>query len=324
MKKLHLKQNLIILLVILGFNSCSSDDAAVESTGVLAKADIYNVEVGLRDNGLGVVGDDFHFNAEVLVESLINVVKVNIEQRSDETYDHEWSFEIVWDDQYDGVKNARIHQHFSIEDDAPRGVYDYIITVIEKNGSVTEEVREVNLIDSTDYPEVEPYVRTFGVDKIDVNGVGGFNNFYNNDEFRDTDNPGFLKDESIWSSIGIGSIKGDGIMYGLLIKKSYNHKPENIEAIDFSKAIVTEIVEHTGYDTVRTLNNSYNEDYNNHYFYGAPLLIGATEDNTLPSPIPITGGKAWENGEYYYGVVYTNFTYARSTFKYIEFEISGF
>lgn len=127
----------------------------------------------------------------------------------------------------------------------------------------------------------------------------------------------FSKDESIRSALQIGSIKGDGVMYGLLIKKSHNHKPENIEQIDFSKAIVTEVVEHTNEEDVFTLKN--NRD-TGHWNYGLALKIGATKDNMVPTGNEIT----WENGTYYYGVVYTNITYNRSTFKYIEFEVNGF
>jgi len=318
MIKRNFKQNVLILLVMLGLYSCSSDNA----TEPLMPT-IFNVEVGLYNNEIGVVGEDFHFNAEILAGDLIDLVKVNIVQREDETYSHDWSYEIVWD-RYGGVKNAQIHQHFDISADAAKGKYNYIITVTDQNGAILEEVREVNLIDASDYPEVNPHVKVFGVDKIDVNGTGGFNNFFNNDAFRDTEEPSFSINESLWASLEIGSIKGDGIMYALLIKKSHDHKPETIEAIDFSKAIVTEVVEHSGYEETRGMKNSYNTNYNNHYMYGAPLTIGATEDNNLPTANAITGDKTWENGTYYYGVVYTNITYNRSTFKYIEFEINGF
>jgi len=112
-------------------------------------------------------------------------------------------------------------------------------------------------------------------------------------------------------------------MYGLLIKKSADHKPETVEFIDFSKAIVTEIKEHNDMGE-GTFKNSYNTDYNSHYMYGAALEIGATTDNNLPTAHAISGDKVWENGTYYYGVVYTNYTYGFSTFEYIEFEVNGF
>jgi len=284
---------------------------------------ISEVEVGLKNNEIGVVGEDFHFNAEILAGYLIDSVKVNIIQRNDIIYSDEWTLEVTWD-KYKGEKEAKIHQHFDIPADAPKGKYDYMITATDQNGTILEEVRTVYLIDAEDYPEVNPHVKVFGVDKIDANGASGYYNFFSNGEFRNPEDPFFSKGESIWGTLEIGSIKGDGIMYGLLIKKSDNHLPETVEFIDFSKAIVTEVVEHSGYEAESNFRNSNNTNYNNHYLYGAPLEIGATVDNNLPQANPIASTKAWENGIYYYGVVYTNYTYGLSTFKYIEFEIRDF
>jgi len=310
------KSFLALLMLALGiFTSCEKKDV-IE----LPMPTISEVEVGLYNNELGSVGEDFHFNAEILAGDLIDIVKVNIEPKIDETYDADWSYEIIWD-KYNGLKNAKIHQHFDIPEEAPKGKYNFIITVVDQNGTKLEDVRNVELIDAADFPDVNPHVKVFSVDKIDVDGVGGFNNFYNNGEFRDSDTPFFSKDESIWSSFQIGGLKGDGIMYGLLIKKSLNHKPETLEFIDFSKVIVTEVKEHEGFEEVKSFGNSYNTDYNNHYMYGAPLKIGATVDNNLPEATPITGDIAWETGTYYYGVVYYNYTYLKSAFKYIEFDI---
>jgi len=312
MKTINLKSFVILFTLIVGFASCSDDDTVLD----LPEPTISDIEVGLYNNELGVIGEDFHFNAEVLAGDLLENVTINIEPRADETYDAVWSFETVITDRITGLKNATLHRHFDIPADAVRGSYDFIITVNDQNGTKTQEVRNIDIIDADDYPEVTPYVSVFGVDKIDVDGNSGFNNFYNNGEFK-VEDPTFSKDESIWSAIQIGSVKGDGIMYGLLIKKSYNHLPENIEAIDFSKAIVTEVLEHTGEEEVFTLKN--NRD-TGHWNYGVPLLIGTATDNNTPEANAVT----WENGKYYYGVVYTNITYNRSTFKYIEFEVSGF
>jgi len=168
------------LFLTLLFTACSSDEEPV----VLIEPTISEVEVGLYNNELGVVGEDFHFNAEILAGELIETVKINIIPRSEETYVSDWSFEIIWD-KYNGLKNAKIHQHFDIPSDAPKGIYDFVITVIEQNGAFLEDVRSVELIDAEDFPEVNPHLSAFGVDKIDVDGTGGFNNFYNNGSFRD-------------------------------------------------------------------------------------------------------------------------------------------
>ncbi|QDO94890.1 DUF4625 domain-containing protein [Formosa sediminum] len=313
LKFLFFSTMLLSLLCI----SCNQDD---DVDVILETPSISEVEVGLYDNELGVVGEDFHFNAEFLAGELIDLVKINIEPRLGETYSSDWSFEMIWD-KYQGLKNATMHQHFDIPAEAPKGIYDFIITVTDQNGTFLEEVRTIELIDAEDYPEVNPHLSVFGIDKIDVDGVGGFYNFYTNGDFRDEDNPFFSLNESIWSSIQIGGLKGDGIMYGLLIKKSLNHKPETVEAIDFSKVIVTEVVTHSGYEEVSTLKNSYNTNYNNHYLYGAALKIGATEDNNLPDPNPITVTNEWESGTYYYGFVYTNTSYLKSIFYYVEFDV---
>ena len=306
-----------ILTLILLFNSCTSDE---NEDVVLVSPTVSEVEVGLFNSELGVVGEDFHFNAEILAGELIDMVKINIETKSDETYSNDWSFEIVWN-KYSGVKNAKVHQHFDIPDDAPKGVYDFILTITDQNGTFLEEITTVELIDAADFPEVNPYVKLFGVDKIDVNGTGGYYNFYSNGEFRNPEEAFFSTGESIWSTVQIGELKGDGILYGLLIKKNQNHKPETLEAIDFSKVIVTEVKEHADFEEVRSLSNSYNTNFNNHYQYGVPLEIGATEDNNFPDATPITGDLAWETGTYYYGFVYYNFTYLKGTSHYIEFDI---
>ncbi|MEL4307723.1 DUF4625 domain-containing protein [Joostella sp. CR20] len=309
---------LSIPVILFVFASCSKDD---EDNTPKPLPTISEIEVGLHDNEIGVIGEDFHFNAEVLAGDLLENVQINIEQRSEETYDATWSFEVVFTERITGLKNATLHRHFDIPVDAPRGKYDFIITVNDQNGTNVQEIREINIIDASDYPEVTPYVSVFGIDKIDADGKSGFNSFYNNGDFKDPDNAFFSKGESIWSALQIGSVKGDGVMYALLIKKSYNHLPETIEQIDFSKAIVTEVVEHTDEEEVITLKNNINTG---HWNYGFALEIGAATDNNIPEPNPITDGKKWENGTYYYGVVYTNISYNRSTFKYIEFEINGF
>ncbi|WP_435132994.1 DUF4625 domain-containing protein [Formosa sp. A9] len=310
-------KNLLLSIPVLCFvfTSCSKNDDITEEPK--PEPTISNIEVGLHNNEIGVVGEDFHFNAEVLAGDLLDNVTINLVQKSEETYTEEWTFEIVFTERITGLKNATLHRHFDIPAEAPKGTYDFVITVKDQNGTSIEEIRNINLIDASDYPEVNPHVSVFGIDKIDVDGKSGFNNFYNNDAFKNPDAAFFNKDESIWSALQIGSIKGDGIMYGLLIKKSHNHKPENIEQIDFSKAIVTEVVEHTGEEEVFTLKN--NRD-TGHWNYGLALKIGALEDNNLLE----TNAINWENGTYYYGVVYTNITYNRSIFKYIEFEIKGF
>ncbi|MCG1036811.1 DUF4625 domain-containing protein [Polaribacter sargassicola] len=305
--------NLLVLTFI--FSSCTNNKEEID----LVLPTISEIEIGLHNNEIGVIGEDFHFNAEVLAGDLLENVTINIVQKSDIEYSEEWTYEIIFTERITDLKNATLHRHFDIPADAPKGMYDIVITVNDQNGTSLEEVRNIDLIDANDFPEVTPWVSVFSVDKINEdNPSGGWNNFYNNGEFRNEEEAFFNKDESIWSSFQIGDVKGNGIMYGLLIKKSYNHLPENIEEIDFSKVIVTEVVEHFDEEEIFILKN--NKD-TGHWNYGVPLQIGATEDNLTPTANAIIDGRAWETGTYYYGVVYTNLSYNRSTFKYIEFDI---
>lgn len=185
LKKFHYKLVLTLCVSLtLILTSCSSDDDAT-LTG--PPPTISNIEVGLHNNEIGVIGEDFHFNAEVLAGDLLDNVQINIEQKPEETYENDWTLEVVFTERIQGVKNVTLHRHFDIPSDAPRGLYNFIITVNDQNGSSVEEIREINIIDASDYPEVTPYVSVFGIDKKNVDGTSGFNNFYNNGAFKNPD-----------------------------------------------------------------------------------------------------------------------------------------
>ena len=112
-------------------------------------------------------------------------------------------------------------------------------------------------------------------------------------------------------------MKVDVKIYLSLINKKYNHRPESIDNIDFSKAIVYDVAEHKNEEEVFTAIN--------HLYFEAPnLIIGAIKDNDSPQSNSIDGEKAWENGDYYFGVVYTNTTYDINFYHYVEFGIEGF
>ena len=53
------------------------------------------------------------------------------------------------------------------------------------------------------------------------------------------------------------------------------------------------------------------------------FTIGAAVDNNVPANA-IQGDKAWANGDYFFGVVYTNKTHNMSAHYYIPITMSGF
>lgn len=127
------------LFAAMAFTSCSNDDS--ES----AIPSIDKIELGLNNSETATIGADFHFNAEVTAADKIENVQVKIVQRSTETYSKVWSHEITWT-QYAGAKNATVHKHFDIPEDAAEGKYDFIIIVNDQNGSKLEVKKNLTII----------------------------------------------------------------------------------------------------------------------------------------------------------------------------------
>ncbi|RAV28214.1 DUF4625 domain-containing protein [Sinomicrobium soli] len=317
MKKLIIRFLFLAVLLPVFVVSCSNDDDGDDISAPLPT--IEGVDVGSGNNGIGVIGRDFHFEMDVVAGDRIEDVRIRIVQRSDDTYSHEWSHEIVWDE-YQGVKNANVHKHLTIPEDAAEGVYDFIIIVNDTNGTVLEEVAAITLLLPENLP-VDPQIRIFNVYKNGDIGDTPFYDYYNQEDYG---SDSFAKNDTLMSQVNIRNVQGDGIMYIVLINKKYNHKPEAVDDIDFSKAIVYDTYTHEGNEEVFTFTNFHYDIENGRYFRRGPEFpIGAEEDANDP-PAPVTGGKAWGNGDYYFGVVYKNETHNLNFYYYIEFKIEGF
>lgn len=310
------KRNFLLLPVIvltLLFTSCSNNDD--DPTIELMKPTIENLEIGSGNNGVGVIGRDFHFDMDVEAGDVIETIQVKIQPKRGETYSHDWSFEIIWDE-YQGAKNTNVHKHFDIPEDAPEGKFDLIIIVNDQNGETLEETHEVNLIDPANLP-VDPYLYMwdFFID-------GKYQ--YVNELLQNPEEVAYTEGDVFKSSATIRKVKGDGKMYLLFIKKSENHLPRIVDDIDFSKVIVYDVFEHQNWEDVDSFSNVI---YDGQGGFTRPLpefVIGAPVDGNTPQHNPIDDEKAWETGEYYLGVVYTNDTYNISVYHYVEVQISGF
>lgn len=147
--KTKFKSTLLVMsLILLLFTSCESDDLEpLIST-------ISNVEVGLNDNEIGVIGRDFHFNAEIIAGNKIDLVQLYITPITRETYEGSWSFELTWDE-FKGTKNSTIHKHFDIPEGAVEGYYDFTIKVTDENGTTLEEKRNITIYKAENLP-VDP------------------------------------------------------------------------------------------------------------------------------------------------------------------------
>ncbi|KAF2339587.1 DUF4625 domain-containing protein [Flavobacterium nitrogenifigens] len=132
---------LVSLFAAMAFTSCSNDDSEEKQ----AIPTIDKIELGLSNSETATIGADFHFNAEVTAADKIENVQVKIVQKNTETYSEVWSHEITWT-QYAGAKNATVHKHFDIPEDAVAGKYDFIIIVNDQNGSKLEVKKNLTII----------------------------------------------------------------------------------------------------------------------------------------------------------------------------------
>lgn len=294
------------------FAACEKDNDAVPEK---PEPTIENIEIGLNNNGIAVIGRDFHFEADIVAGDKIDDVRIKILQKSGETYSKDWSFEIIWDE-YKGAKNANVHKHFDIPEDAAEGIYDFVITIHDENGTTLEDVQTISIYLPENLP-VDPQLSIFSISKSGSEGSGFF---YRNGEFIDGNL--FSASQVLSSQATISGVKGDGKMYILLINKALNHRPETIDDIDFSKAVVYDVFEHQNEELVYPFSNAVFNAETFTWIRKIPrLTIGAANDNNAPQPNPIDGEKAWETGDYYFGIVYRNTTYNSNFHHYIEFEI---
>tara|TARA_R110002049_G_scaffold93815_5_gene231584 strand:- start:1328 stop:2278 length:951 start_codon:yes stop_codon:yes gene_type:complete len=298
-----------ILFLALLYASCSNDDDA--QLELLAPT-IENIEIGSSNNGIGVIGRDFHFDMDVIAGGFIENVQVKIQPRSGETYAQDWSYEITWDE-YQGMKNTNVHKHFDVPEDAVEGIYDLLIIVSDQNGTTLEEIHTIELVDPSNLP-VDPYLylMDFYTDNMYQ---------YVNELLQNPEDIAYSEGDVFKSSATIKKVKGDGKMYLLFIKKSANHLPTLVDDIDFSKVIVYDVFEHENEEDVYSFSNVLYDGQGGFIRPAPEFSIGASHDNNMPEPNPITGEKEWESGEYYLGVVYTNTKYNLSVYHYVEVDI---
>lgn len=287
---------LAYLFAALTFSGCSNDDNNAEPEKAIPKID--KIELGLGNNETAAIGEDFHFNAEVTAADKIENVQVKIVQRSTETYLKVWSHEITWT-QYADAKNATVHKHFDIPEDAAEGKYDFIIIVNDKNGTKLEVKKNLTIYKPENLP-VKPaaMILTIFQNEAFFYRKGNFSNpeakFKNNDIFG--------------SQVTLDGVKGDGIMYLLLINKNTKHNPESVDQIDFKKVIVYDVLEHKnitqtgGFSNVEWDGANITRDF-------PTLTIGAAKDNNSPIPHDLIANKLWAAGNYTFLVLYKNTTY---------------
>jgi len=303
MKKSIHKSIALLLLVVFFAASCKKDESPEIKIPTVS-----NVEIGTANNRQAIRGRDFHLNADVIAGDKIKSVEVKILQKTGGNYTKVWKFELAWD-QYNGVKNTNVHKHFTIPAEAPEGKYDFYFIVQDENGTKLEIKEDFTILDATSI-EVDPKI---GRDIFSRNGTM----IYYMDTYVEQELI-FKKGDEFTAHAQVSEIKGDGILYTVLIKRTANYFPESIDKLDLNKAIVISKVTHNGLpsaskvSTLKQVNGVYG---------GESIIIGAEKDGNEPNANPINGEKAWASGKYNLVILYKNTTYNMSTYKSVPITI---
>lgn len=302
------------IMFVLVFASCDHNDPEPKAEPALPKPTVENLELGLGNSGIGVIGEDFHFDADILAVDRIDTVKVMILPKKGETYAKPWKHEIIWD-QYKGLKNTNVHKHFNIPKDAAEGKYDLLVSVSDVNGSRLEVKRDFEIYNRANLP-VRPMISGLWMHK----NWGPMYDYHSDKENYPTER--YKKGDTIQVQANISFVKGDGKLYLLLIKKSANYNPQTVEEVDLSKAIVYDVHEHKNEKSIYDFGNSEFDMETYTVIRNLPdLIIGAEKDNNLPAGNAVTGSRAWESGDYNLVVLYKNSTTNQTIHKVIPFGI---
>ncbi|MCV9927870.1 DUF4625 domain-containing protein [Flavobacterium sp. LS1R49] len=288
----------LFLLFASTFTACNNDDEKPEVLKPTAK----NIEIGSGNNKQGQIGRDFHFNADVTAGGKIADVQLKILPKKGEKYATDWKLELIWNE-YIGAKNTTVHKHFNIPNDAPEGKYDFYFIVLDTNGSKLEIKEDLTIVHPANLP-TDPVI---GRDMISRNETL----IYHMGTWVEPELI-FKKNDELTAHAQISQIKGDGILYSVLIKKSANYHPESIDNLDFNKVIVISKVEHKDLAPASKITTLQKV---NDVWGGEKILIGAPNDANKPNANPITNEKIWESGVYNWVVLYKNTTYNLNVYK---------
>jgi len=304
--KINISKFFLALLVISSlFTACKKEKEEL----ALSKPTAENIEIGTSNSKRALRGRDFHLNADVLAATKIAAVQVKILQKPGENYTTSWKLERSWQE-YVGVKNTNVHKHFTIPVEAPEGKYDFYFIVTDENGAKLEIKEDFTIIDPANMP-VDPKI---GRDFVSRNG----DLIYYTDTYVEKELI-IKKGDELSLHAQVSEIKGDGILYSVLVKRKSNYFPESIDKLDFNKAIVITKVEHQGLAAASKISTL---KLKNGVYGGESITIGAQTDGNEPNPNAITGEKNWESGQYNWIILYKNTTYNMSVYKSIPITIN--
>ena len=128
------KQNKFVIYILAGltffaWSSCNKDEDPD-----IHKPLVETLEVGHDNNRTAYPGSDLHLDVVIVAPRGIAHINLEIHPESGEG----WTFEKVFTEDYEGLRNASFHEHVDVPADALEGEYHLHLTVTDKVGNTAE------------------------------------------------------------------------------------------------------------------------------------------------------------------------------------------
>jgi hypothetical protein len=144
---MRLTRQILLLpaLALTLFASCKKD----EETKV-APPTVSGFELGASNSQQAYAGSELHIAAEVKSDDKIASIRVQIIQKSGVSYTSKYGKDTLYT-KYADVKNTTFHEHIKFTTATALGKYDFIMSVQDTKGQVTEIKKELEILALNDF-----------------------------------------------------------------------------------------------------------------------------------------------------------------------------
>jgi len=109
--------------------------------------EINNLEMGLENSKKAYLGEEFHIDADIIADFLIQKIEIEIHEEKLDAGEinpaWEYSKIVIFTE---NLKNTKIHEDIDIPADVAAGEYHLQISVTDKEGNQTEKEGHFDLI----------------------------------------------------------------------------------------------------------------------------------------------------------------------------------
>lgn len=161
-KQIFGRLSIALFLFAVIFSACKKDN------DIVANPTITDLEIGSGNNKTAYPGADVHIEAEILAPGGIANIKISIHPEGGAG----WTFNQTYTEGYEGLKNAELHEHIDIPEDAATGEYHVHITVTDKAGNIAEADSELNIIVDPTLPSIAGFEVAYDSEDDDLHLEG--------------------------------------------------------------------------------------------------------------------------------------------------------